>query len=207
MLPITLDLAHLRVALVGNGAQTSRRLASLDDAGAERLQVFAPEADDALARQVGARLHRRWPRPQEISAARLLFIADGVDPGTERDMIAVARADGTLVNVEDKPALSDFHSPAMLRRGDLTIAISTAGRSPALARRLRHFVGMIIGPEWHHALDEIAQLRSLWREGGAEAAKVTAWTDAWLDRQGHLSGRAVAARSENALDGAVNSPK
>src|SRR5579863_514150 len=184
MLPITLDLAHLPVALIGNGAQTCRRLALLDEAGAEHLHVFAPDAGDDLVRRAGSRLRRRWPRPQEISAARLVLIADGIDPDTERDMVALARAAGTLVNVEDKPALSDFHSPALLRRGDLTIAISTGGRSPALARRLRQSLELLFGPEWQRTVEELARLRHLWRATGADGAEVNASTEAWLDRHG-----------------------
>lgn len=185
MLPITLDLTHLPVALVGNGPQTLRRLALLDEAGAERLQVFAPHAGDDLVQLAGQRLHHRWPTPEEISATRLLLIADGIDRGTECHIVAVARAAGTLVNVEDNPAHSDFHSPALLRRGDLTIAISTAGRSPALARRLRHSLELQFGPEWQQTVEELAEVRHFWRAAGAGAAEVSAWTEAWLDRQCH----------------------
>jgi len=193
MLPITLDLARLPIVLVGNGAQAARRLGLLDEAAAERLTVFAPNATEALARQAGERLRRRWPTREEIGAARILLIADGVEPATVDNMIGSARAAGTLINVEDEPARSDFHSPAVLRRGDLLIAISTGGLSPALARRLRRFLGTVFGPEWQPILAELGRLRRFWRRAGADPAEVSAWSEAWLDREVDLHDGAVRA--------------
>jgi len=193
MLPITLDLGRLPIVLVGNGAQAARRLGLLEEAGAERLTVFAPSATEALACQAGERLRRRWPTREEIGAARILLIADRVEPATVDNMIRSARAAGTLINVEDEPAQSDFHSPAVLRRGDLLIAISTSGLSPALARRLRRFLGTIFGPEWRPILAELGRLRRFWRQAGADPAEVSAWTEAWLDREVDLPEGAVRA--------------
>jgi precorrin-2 dehydrogenase / sirohydrochlorin ferrochelatase len=204
MLPITLDLAQIPIALVGNGAQALRRLTLLDEAGAQQFRVYAPSAQPDLARRAGRRLLRRWPTPQEVASVRLLLIADHVEPGIERDLVATARAARTLVNVEDKPAYSDFHSPALLRRGDLTIAISTAGQSPALAQRLRGFLAAIFGPEWQHILDGLAQLRSHWREGGAAAADIKVWTDTWLDH--HEEVPFAFARSMEGEAGAARRP-
>ncbi|HUK08447.1 MAG TPA: NAD(P)-dependent oxidoreductase [Stellaceae bacterium] len=193
MLPITLDLARLPIVLVGNGPQAARRLGLLDEAGAERLTVFAPSATEALARQAGERLRRRWPTREEIGAARVLLIADRVEPAAVNNMIRLARAAGTLINVEDEPARSDFHSPAVLRRGDLLIAISTGGLSPALARRLRRFLGTVFGPEWQPILAELGRLRRFWRKAGADPDEVSAWTEAWLDREVDLPDGAVRA--------------
>jgi precorrin-2 dehydrogenase/sirohydrochlorin ferrochelatase len=184
VLPVTLDLARLPVVLVGNGARAAQRLLLLDEAGVRDLAVFAPNPAEALAYQAGRRLHRRWPEAREIFKARLLLIADGVDLDVIEDMIKAARAAGTLVHVEDRPALSDFHSPALVRRGDLLIAVSTGGRSPALARRLARFLGNAFGPEWRDRVEELGRLRKRWREIGVEAAEISARTEAWLDREG-----------------------
>lgn len=193
MFPIMLDLSALPLILVGNGPQAVRRLSLLDEDRAGSVTVCAAAPSDTLAQAAGARLQRRWPTPAEIASARLLLIADGVEPGALADIVAVARAAGTLVNVEDRPELSDFHSPAILRRGELLMTVSTGGRSPALARRLGRFLGEIFGPEWQSRLEDLAALRERWREGGADPSMVGAWTEAWVDRHGQLPSASEAA--------------
>src|SRR6185437_10724269 len=147
MLPLTLDLARLKVLVIGEGAAALRRLELLDAAGARDLTLHAERPDPAVAHRAGA---------------RLVFFSDRNAAATPR-LAAAARAAGALVHVEDAPALSDLHAPAVLRRGDLTIAVSTSGLSPALALRLKHFLGEIIGPEWGARLARLAVLRQDWR--------------------------------------------
>jgi precorrin-2 dehydrogenase / sirohydrochlorin ferrochelatase len=193
MFPVTLDLAKLPVLLVGGGPQAARRLALLDEDRAAQVTVRTPAPSGPLAEAAGTRLARRWPTPAEIAKARVLLIADGVEIGVLRDLIAIARDAGTLVNVEDQPDLSDFHSPAAVRRGDLLVTVSTGGRSPGLARRLGRFLGEVFGPEWQTRLEDLAVLRAQWREAGADGPMVGAWTDAWVERNGQLPDEAQAA--------------
>jgi precorrin-2 dehydrogenase/sirohydrochlorin ferrochelatase len=193
MFPIVLDLSSLPVILAGNGSQAARRLALLDDDGAGSVTVYAPGPCEALASAARSRLVRRWPTSTEIASARLLLIADGVEASALSDLVAVARAARTLVNVEDRPALSDFHSPAVVRRGELLVTVSTGGRSPALARRLARFLGEAVGSEWQARLKDLAALRGQWREAGADPSMVSAWTEAWVDRHGQLPSESEAA--------------
>ncbi len=193
MFPIMLDLSTLPLILVGNGPQTLRRLSILDEDRAAHVSICAPAPSEALVQAGGSRLVRRWPTPAEIASARLLLVADGIEASTLADLVAVARAAGTLVNVEDRPELSDFHSPAIVRRGDLLMTVSTGGRSPALARRLGRFLAEVFGPEWQARLEELATLRVQWREAGADPAMVGAWTEAWVDRHGELPSESEAA--------------
>jgi precorrin-2 dehydrogenase/sirohydrochlorin ferrochelatase len=193
MFPIVLDLSRMPVILAGNGPQAARRLMLLDQGRAGRVTVCAPAPGDALASAAGSRLVRRWPTADEIACAKLLLIADGIAAGVLADLVAAARAASTLVNVEDRPELSDFHSPAMVRRGDLLVTVSTGGRSPALARRLGRFLAEVFGPEWQARLDDLAALRSGWRERGADSSMIRTWTEAWLDRHGELPTEAEAA--------------
>ncbi|HKX10664.1 MAG TPA: NAD(P)-dependent oxidoreductase [Stellaceae bacterium] len=186
MFPITLDLSTVPLILVGNGPQTLRRLSLVDEDRAARVTVSAPAASEALVRAAGARLIRRWPTPAEIASTKILLIADGVEASALADLVAVARAAGTLVNVEDRPELSDFHSPAIVRRGDLLMTVSTGGRSPALARRIGRFLAEVFGPEWQARLEDLAARREHWRGSGADPSTVSAWTDAWVDRHGQL---------------------
>jgi precorrin-2 dehydrogenase/sirohydrochlorin ferrochelatase len=192
MLPLMLDLRRLPVALIGGGEAACRRLALLEAAGAEDLTVYAPVPIPALARAAGARLCRRLPATRELAAARLVFIGDKVTPESAA-LAATARALGALVHVEDAPALSDAHAPAVVRRGDLVIAVSTGGRSPGLARKVKRFLGRLFGPEWQGRLDALAAMRQAWRAAGAGPEAVSRWTEDWVDRQGWLAAEIAPA--------------
>lgn len=185
MLPISVDLAQIRVMLVGDGATARRRLALLDEAGASSLEIYAPSPDPALALSAGARLQRRLPLPAEIARAQLVFVAGVPDPAAA-EIRGAAQAAGALVNVEDDRRRSDFHSAAVFRRGDLTVAISTNGKSPGLAALMRRMLEHRFGPEWELHLDQIAQLRAGWREAGADPAAIGQWTQEWVARCGWL---------------------
>jgi precorrin-2 dehydrogenase / sirohydrochlorin ferrochelatase len=81
------------------------------------------------------------------------------------------RGVGGLVNVADAPEASNFLVPSVVRRGDLTIAISTAGGSPALAKRLRQRLEAIIGPEYEAFLGALRQLRAQARQAIPDPAE------------------------------------
>jgi precorrin-2 dehydrogenase / sirohydrochlorin ferrochelatase len=193
VLPMTLDLAKLPVALIGDGDAALRRLRVLDEADVERLAIFADEPNAALAAAAGTRLTRRLPRRDEIAAARLVFLSDREAPYAA-EIADWARAAGALVHIEDDPKRSDMHAPAILRRGALTIAISTAGASPGLAGRLKDFLGRRFGPEWARHLDEIAAQRRQWRAEGIDNAALSQRTADWIDRQGWLQAEPVPSR-------------
>jgi precorrin-2 dehydrogenase/sirohydrochlorin ferrochelatase len=78
-----------------------------------------------------------------------------------RDAIAAdARAAGVLVNVMDDVPNCDFAAPAIVRRGDLVIAVGTGGRAPALASRVRAELGERFGPEWTELIEVVGQVRA-----------------------------------------------
>jgi precorrin-2 dehydrogenase / sirohydrochlorin ferrochelatase len=201
MLPLVLDVRRLKLILIGDGASAERRLAVLDAAGAADLTVYAEAPSKALALAAGRRLVRRLPRASDLAAARLVFISDRKSSRT-RELAELAHALGVLVHVEDEPSLSDVQAPAVLRRGDLTIAVSTGGKSPALAAQVKRFLGTLFGPEWRERLETLATLRRGWRASGAEAETIARWSEAWVERQGWLpagdAGDAVAPRSRDA---------
>ncbi|HEX4112183.1 MAG TPA: NAD(P)-dependent oxidoreductase [Stellaceae bacterium] len=182
MLPIVLDVARLDIALIGDGAAAEKRLTLLDDAAAARLRVYAPSPSAAFTAASGERLVRRLPEGVELAAARLVFIADRAAPYAAA-VAARARAAGALVHIEDDAAQTDFHLPAVLRRGDLTIAVSTGGGSPTLAVRVRRALADLFGPEWQGRTDEIAKLRREWRDAGADAEALKHRTENWIERQ------------------------
>jgi len=187
MLPINVDLARVRIVLVGGTAAACRRLALLDQAGADALEVYSPDPVPELEQAAGARLCYRLPDPEEVARAQLVFLAGVPEPAASR-IRRIATVAGVLLNVEDDLARSDFHSAAVVRRGDLTVAISTNGRSPGLAAAVRRDLEARFGAEWQSRIDRAAVLRTSWREAGADPATIARWTALWLSAEGQPSG-------------------
>jgi precorrin-2 dehydrogenase / sirohydrochlorin ferrochelatase len=179
MLPLTLDLSRLRLILVGTSSAAVRRLQLLEEAGAREVAVYSDAPSSELASAAATRLVRRWPVTADLVRAQLVFIADVPEP-TRTGLIATARAGGALVHVEDAPELSDAHAPAVLRRGDLVIAVSTGGASPALAVQVRRFLARLFGSEWGGRVAEIAAQRRVWRAAGADHAALVQRTEDWI---------------------------
>jgi precorrin-2 dehydrogenase/sirohydrochlorin ferrochelatase len=121
----------------------------------------------------------------ELKGLSLLFIA-GLAESLARDLTVRGRAAGALVNVEDEPELCDFHMPAIVRRGDLTLTVSTSGRAPGLARRVREWLADQIGPEWEGRLEALSAAREEWRQVGHGPVEVSRRTRERIDREGWL---------------------
>jgi precorrin-2 dehydrogenase/sirohydrochlorin ferrochelatase len=195
MLPLSLDLARLNLVLVGTGDACLRRLRLLQEAGARSLTVYSASPSPALAREAGRTLRRHWPKRDELRGAQLVFIADIPEP-RRTALAGLARSVGAILHVEDAPALTDSHAPAVLRRGNLSIAAATDGTAPGLAAEVKAFLEQLIGPEWRGRLEEIAELRQEWRGAGADHATVRRLTAAQIDRYGWLK-RSVAVAAND----------
>jgi precorrin-2 dehydrogenase/sirohydrochlorin ferrochelatase len=163
LLPIVLDGTRIRVAVAGRGDGLERRLALLANAGIHSPEVIS----GAYA--------------VELTGIAVLFVA-GLDEVQSTKMVEAGRSAGALVNVEDMPALCDFHVPAQMRRGDLLITISTSGRSPGLSRILRERLESVFGPEWGGILESVATARQEWREQGLAPDEVSRRTRAMMHR-------------------------
>jgi precorrin-2 dehydrogenase/sirohydrochlorin ferrochelatase len=192
MLPLTLDVESLPILLIGRGDAARRRLAALDDADARSLRVFSDEPPVGLAAEAGDRLRRRLPAADELATARLVLIA-GLPRDLSERLAAAARAHGALVNVEDVADLCDVHMPAVVRRGALSVAISTSGRSPGLARLLKGWLEQRLDPRWGVWLDELAVQRGRWRDAGLAMAEVARRTAAFVHAKNWLRLASVRA--------------
>ena len=165
--PVTLLLAGRRGVVVGGGLVAERKARDLLAAGA-RVTVVAPEVTkglDALARAGEVRLIRRAVEPTDLDGAHLVILATD-DGELNARLSAQCEERGLLVNVVDCPELGNFHVPATMTRGPVTVAISTGGASPALARRLRETIEAVVGEE-HGALAELmgelrAEVKARW---------------------------------------------
>jgi len=154
MLPLVLNPLKLRTGLAGRGEALARRAALLAQAGVE-AQLLSPGASDEV-----------------LAPLRLLFVA-GLEEGEARHLAGRARAFGVLVNVEDVLPLCDFHVPAIVRRGDLLLTVSTGGAVPGLARALREQLADDFGPEWRERLAVLARERARFRSQGLTPAEVS----------------------------------
>jgi precorrin-2 dehydrogenase/sirohydrochlorin ferrochelatase len=184
MLPIVIDLARVPVALVGRDAQALNRLRQLEADGTPRARIFSDAPSEALRAYAGDRLIERLPGAADLAGSRVVFIAD-LPPEDVGDVATAATVAGALVNVEDQRGWCDFHSPALVRRGDLLIAVSTNGQSPALAKRIRAMLETLFPAAWADRVVELARLRRKLRDHGL-GAEVARATDAVIANRGWL---------------------
>lgn len=131
-------LQAMPVVVVGGGQVAERKVRGLVEAGAT-VRLISPEATpllQAYARQGRVQWEQRPYRPGDLSGARLVFAATN-RRAVNAQVAKEAQASGILCNVVDAPAEGNFFVPAVYRDAELVIAVSTAGKSPTLARRIR----------------------------------------------------------------------
>ena len=184
--PILIDLSTVTTVLIGEGEVAARRLAALDAAGAAHLDVYSQAPSATFLKLAGKRFKGARPADEALRAAQIVFLA-GLGDRESVALAGKARAAGRLVNTEDVKPLCDFHVPAIVRRGDLIFSVSTGGKSPGLARRLRRHLESEFGPEWAGRLDELGRQRKVWRSEGLEPAEIGRRVDVYIEEKGWLS--------------------
>jgi precorrin-2 dehydrogenase/sirohydrochlorin ferrochelatase len=160
LFPMFVKLAGRRCLVVGAGTIALPKIESLLNAGAQVL-VVAPQAGERV-RQLAAGGYVLWEardfRPADLVG---IFVAVVATSSREtNDLVfreAVSR--GVLCNVVDDPERCDFYYPAVVRRGQLQIAVSTGGSSPALAQRIRQELEQHFEMEYEAWIEELAQAR------------------------------------------------
>ncbi len=160
LFPVFLKLTARPCIVIGAGHLAESKIASLLAAGAQ-VTVIAPGANPRildLAEAGEITLYQRPFQPGDIANA-FLAVAATDDPAINRAVFAEAQAADILVNAVDDPPFCDFYFPSVVRRGDLQIAISTAGQSPALAQRLRKEINRILPLDAGDWLNELGNLR------------------------------------------------
>lgn len=155
--PLLVDLTDRRCVVIGGGAVGRRKAMGLRAAGA-RVQLIDPHPPAQADLPAGIEIVARAYRPDDLQGAFLVFAATG-DDRLDRAVAAEARLRGALVSLPGEPAAGDFTLPAVLRRGDLTLTVSTAGRSPALAALLKKQLSDWLPSHWATTLEILAALR------------------------------------------------
>ena len=153
-------LPSRQTIVIGGGAVAARKVEGLLEAGAQ-VKVISPQITPELQQMADSGHVEVLPRPYlegDLENAYLAIAATD-DPAVNRSVWAEAERRGCLVNVVDDPQHSNFILPAVVRRGEISLAISTGGNSPALARRLRERIEHEIGPEYGVLAELLGELR------------------------------------------------
>jgi precorrin-2 dehydrogenase/sirohydrochlorin ferrochelatase len=162
LFPMFLKLAGRQCLVVGAGKVGEGKIAGVLDTGA-RIRVVSREATASV---------REWARGGQIELELRSFSPEDLD-GAFVAVVATASRDlnefiyreaqlrGVLCNVVDVPEFCDFYYPAVVRRGDLQIAISTSGQSPSLAQKLRQQLEQQFGPGYAAWVAELGETRRL----------------------------------------------
>lgn len=193
--PIMLDLAGRPCLLVGGGPVAERKIDGLLAADA-RVTVVSPSLTSALLSLAAeARLH--W-RPREYVAGdaagfALVMVATS-DASVSEAIAAECRARGVWINCADDPGRCDFILPAVFRRGALTVAVSTGGVSPTMARLVREELEARLPDDVAPLTDVMADVRRSLREGGI-SLHAERW---WQALDGELRSLAAAGRTAEA---------
>lgn len=160
MFPIFLKLDGRRCLVVGAGTVAEGKIRGLLEAGAS-VQVVAPEAVIQIQKWACEGVIGWKPRtfePRDLDQV-LIVVAATSSHELNAQIFQEARLRNVLCNSVDDPENCDFYYPAVVKRGDLQIAISTSGRSPALAQRLRQELEEQFGPEYEDWLAELGEAR------------------------------------------------
>jgi siroheme synthase-like protein len=178
--PVSLEVAGRRCVVFGSGPMARARATALADAGA---------AVDVIAR----------PHEEGDLAGVFLAVAATGDAAETARIFAEAEREGVLLNAVDDPAHCHFAVPAVLRRGDLVVTVSTGGRAPGYAGRLRDELGRAVGAEYGTLVDLIGDVRAELRAERPAGADFDDWARRWRAALGHdLIGLVRAGRTGEA---------
>ena len=169
LFPIFLKLEGRQVLVVGAGNVGESKIAGLLDTGA-RIRVVAQEASIAVrewAAEGRINLELRAFTSSDLDGAFLAVVATSSRTLNEH-IYSEAQQRGILCNVVDVPDLCDFYYPAVVRRGDLQIAVSTAGQSPSLAQKIRLQLEKQFGPAYAAWVAELGETRKLILSSGLD---------------------------------------
>ena len=166
--PAYLDITGRPAVVIGGGSVAQRKVEGLLKAGA-RVTVVSPEAAPGIQQwaRAGAIIwSQRQYRAGDLQDAWLAIAATGSEP-VNVTVAREAEERGVLLNVVDNPKLCTFIAPAVVEREGLTIAVSTGGKSPAMARRVKEELEQLLPPEYGLLLEVAGEVREALRREGS----------------------------------------
>ena len=192
MFPIILNPEYTNIVVIGNEFLTQKRLAGLRDANiSKNLTIYAPAPCHCMGelnkemKSLGTRVHKRLPKKSELKKAHIVYIVD-IDEKEAKRLADFCRKKNILVNIEDVIPYCDFHTPSIVRRGDLLFSISTNGKSPGLGIEIKKYISKKFPTEWAERLEILAKKRQKWRADGLPNRTVLKNTIHTIKKEGWL---------------------
>ncbi len=176
LFPAFLKLTNRQVILIGGGSLAESKLPALLQSGA-RVRIISPRLNPDLQSQARANTIEWWPKRYEQGdlAGAFLVIAATSNSEVNAAVFQEAEARSILCNSVDDVENCHFYYGSIVQRGDLQIAISTNGKSPALAQRLRHELEQQFGPEYATWLEWLGAARQILRAQNSDPELTKQW--------------------------------
>jgi siroheme synthase-like protein len=176
LFPVFIKLHTLHTLVVGAGPVGLEKLSALVSNSPEAMiRVVAleinPEVEELSQHYPNITLHRKAFSEQDLEGIHLVMAATN-DAALNVEIRAAAKARNLLVNFADKPALCDFYLGSVVKKGDLKIAISTNGKSPTVAKRLKELLNESLPEDIDTALQQMAALRETLEGDFAEKVRI-----------------------------------
>ena len=184
--PVFLDLNGKSVVVIGGGNIAHQKMENLIKVGAN-VTVVSPDLNEPMAALKAEDRFRHIDReyhPGDLEGYTLAFVATD-DRAVNAAVADEGKARGVWVNAVDDPPYCDFIMPGIVQRGDLVIAVSTSGRSPAMARKMREELTDFLTEEWVAMLELAAEVRAELKARGVMVDSDT-WNAALDDELRHL---------------------
>lgn len=172
LFPIYVNLEKRICLIVGGGKVAERKTENLLEYGAY-IRVVSPEAEPGLlcmADEGRIELRHREFQTEDLEQVFMAFVATDRN-SLNQEVADACRKRGILVNAVDDPPHCDFYVPSIMRRNSLVLAISTEGKSPAFARRLRKHLETVITPEYGDFVDVLGEVRQVLKDRIPEIEK------------------------------------
>ncbi len=171
--PVFLNLKNKKAVVIGGGSVAERKAQTLLSCNAD-VSIISPKITPRLRRLVKegkVEYIKKGYEDKDIKDAFIVVAATN-DRGINEAIYKAAERYGCLLNIVDKPESSNFIVPSVISRGDLTIAISTGGRSPALSKQIRKELQQIYGREYEIFIKTMGKIRgALLRSVSSEKAR------------------------------------
>lgn len=160
--PIFLDLSGKKALVIGGGRVAQRKVETLLDYGAS-VRIVSKELTPRLRSLADEkRIQYSGPELNEDQFEGIMLVVSATDDvNLNHEVSRRAQGKGLLVNVVDQPEECNFILPSILRRGDLQVAVSTSGKSPALAKKIREELEHQFGKEYETMLRLMGKLREM----------------------------------------------
>lgn len=165
--PLFISLDNLPCLVVGGGKVALRKVKTLLEYGA-RVTVTAPKVDEELEKIPGITIHKRNFKEADLDGTELVFAATS-DEECNRRLSRLCRERRIFINVADVPEECDFYFPALVRRGDVVVGVSTGGKSPAAAKKIKEKIDSCLPQSLSGFVEETGQLRTAILDSGQKA--------------------------------------